>query len=233
MDVNGVAAELCFPNYIRFCGQILLRAKDKALARFCVEAYNDWMVDEWAGSGGRLIPLCIVPLWDVNLAVAEIRRNAARGVRAVAFSELLAYLDLPSLHSRYRDPFFAACEETGTVLAMHIGSGTRTPQMSADAPGAVGGTIIFGNSVASMTDFMFSGVLHRYCFFKDAVGVELLDKVGLDNVTFETDYPHQDGTWPRSREEAALQFGYLSQDLVTKIARGNAIKLLGLDLPES
>jgi predicted TIM-barrel fold metal-dependent hydrolase len=287
MDVNGVQAQMCFPNYPRFCGQIFLWAKDKHLARLCVEAYNDWMVEEWAGgSDGRLIPLCLVPLWDVGLAVAEVRRNAARGVRAVAFSELPAYLDLPSLHSRYWDPFFAACEETRTVVAMHIGSGTRTPQTSADAPGAVGGTIIFGNSVASMTDFMFSGVLHRFhelkllyaeaqigwipylleriddvwethrgwargqencpeppstyyyrqitsCFFKDAVGVELLDKVGVDNVTFETDYPHQDGTWPRSREEAALQFGYLSQELVTKIARGNAIKLLGLDLPGS
>jgi predicted TIM-barrel fold metal-dependent hydrolase len=287
MDLNGVQAQMCFPNYPRFCGQIFLWEKDKDLSRLCVEAYNDWMVDEWAGgSGGRLIPLCIVPLWDVHLAVAEVRRNAARGVRAVAFSELPAYLDLPSLHSRYWDPFFAACEETGTVIAMHIGSGTKTPQTSADAPGAVGGTIIFGNSVASMTDFLFSGVLHRYpnlkllyaeaqigwipylleriddvwethrgwargqdncpeppstyyyrqitsCFFKDAVGVELLDKVGADNVTFETDYPHQDGTWPRSREEAALQFGYLEQGLVDKIARGNAIKLLGLDLPQA
>jgi predicted TIM-barrel fold metal-dependent hydrolase len=286
MDVNGVQAQLCFPNYIRFCGQVFLWAKDKELGRLCVQAYNDWMVDEWAGtSGGRLIPLCIVPLWDVNLAVAEVRRNAARGVRAVAFSELPAYLDLPSLHSRYWDPFFAACQETGTVVAMHIGSGTRTPQTSSDAPGAVGGTIIFGNSVASMTDFLFSGVLDRFpnlkllyaeaqigwipylleriddvwethrgwakgqdncpeppstyyyrqissCFFKDAVGVELLDKVGIDNVTFETDYPHQDGTWPRSREEAALQFGHLPQEQVNKIARGNAIKLLGLDLPE-
>jgi predicted TIM-barrel fold metal-dependent hydrolase len=286
MDVNGVQAQMCFPNYVRFCGQIFLWAKDRQLARLCVEAYNDWMVDEWCGgSGGRLIPLCLVPLWDVGLVVAEVRRNAARGVRAVAFSELPAYLDLPSLHSGYWDPFFAACQETETVIAMHIGSGTRTPQTSADAPGAVGGTIIFGNSVASMTDFLFSGVLHRFprlkllyaeaqigwipylleriddvwdthrgwshgqdncpeppstyyyrqitsCFFKDAVGVELLAKVGADNVTFETDYPHQDGTWPRSREEAALQFGYLEQDLINKIARGNAIRLLGLDLPE-
>jgi predicted TIM-barrel fold metal-dependent hydrolase len=64
------------------------------------------------------------------------------------------------------------------------------------------------------------------------VGVGLLEQVGLANVTFETDYPHQDGTWPRSREEAALQFGHLSQDAINKIARGNAIKLLGLDLPE-
>jgi predicted TIM-barrel fold metal-dependent hydrolase len=287
MDLNGVQAQMCFPNYPRFCGQIFLWGKDRELAKLSVEAYNDWMVEEWCGSsGGRLIPLCIVPLWDVELAVAEVRRNAARGVRAVAFSELPAYLDLPSLHSGYWDPFFAACAETGTVLSMHIGSGTKTPQTSADAPGAVGATIIFGNSVASMTDFLLSGVLHRFptlkllyaeaqigwipyllerlddvwethrgwaqgqdncpnlpstyyfrqitsCFFKDAVGIELLDKVGLDNVTFETDYPHQDGTWPRSREEAALQFGHLDQPSIDKIARGNAIRLLGLELPEA
>ncbi|MFE4667543.1 amidohydrolase family protein [Streptomyces sp. NPDC056716] len=285
MELNGVEAQMCFPNYPRFCGQIFLWGKDRELALQSVRAYNDWMVDEWCGSsGGRLIPLCLIPLWDVGLAIAELRRNAARGVRAVAFSELPAYLGLPSLHSRYWDPFFAACEETGTVLAMHIGSGTKTPQTSADAPGAVPATIIFGNSVASMTDFLFSGVLHRFprlkllyaeaqigwvpylldraddvwethrgwaqgqdqcpeppstyyyrqitsCFFKDRVGVELLDRVGLDNVTFETDYPHQDGTWPHSREAAAEQFGHLDADAVRKIARGNAIRLLGLDLP--
>jgi predicted TIM-barrel fold metal-dependent hydrolase len=287
MDVNGVEAQMCFPNYPRFCGQIFLWGKDRELARLCVRAYNDWMVEEWCGSsGGRLVPLCIVPLWDVELAVAEVRRNAARGVRAVAFSELPAYLGLPGIHDRYWDPFFAACEETGTVLSMHIGSGTKTPQTSSDAPAAVGATIIFGNSVASMTDFLFSGVLHRFprlkllyaeaqigwipyllervddvwdthrgwahtrdncpeppstyyyrqitsCFFKDSVGVEILDKVGLDNVTFETDYPHQDGTWPRSREVAATQFGHLDQESINKIARGNAIRLLGLDLPVS
>ena len=114
MDVNGVQAQLCFPNYPRFCGQQFLWGKDRELARLCVEAYNDWMVEEWCGeSGGRLIPLCLVPLWDAELAAAEVRRNAGRGVRAVAFSELPTYLDLPSLYSGYWDPFLAACEETG------------------------------------------------------------------------------------------------------------------------
>ena len=42
-------------------------------------------------------------------------RNAARGVRAVCFSEIPAYLGLPSIHSGEWDPFFAACEATGTV----------------------------------------------------------------------------------------------------------------------
>ena len=33
------------------------------------------------------------------------------------------------------------------------------------------------------------------CFFKDTAGMKLLDEVGVDNVLFETDYPHSDGTF--------------------------------------
>jgi predicted TIM-barrel fold metal-dependent hydrolase len=62
------------------------------------------------------------------------------------------------------------------------------------------------------------------------VGVALLDRVGADHVVFETDYPHQDGTWPWSRQAAAQQFGHLDDATIRKIARGNAISLLGLDL---
>ena len=83
-------------------------------------------------------------------------------MRAVAFSELPTYLGLPSIYSGYWDPFFAACEETGTVVCMHIGSGTKTPSASPDAPDAVGATILFGNSVGSMADFMYSGVFERF-----------------------------------------------------------------------
>ena len=65
MDTNWTQASLSFPNFPRFCGQTFLEAKDHDLALLCVQAYNDWMIDEWcAPSGGRLVPLCIVPLWD-------------------------------------------------------------------------------------------------------------------------------------------------------------------------
>src|SRR5262249_57421616 len=83
MDLNWVEASLCFPTFPRFCGQAFLEAEDKGLALLCVQAYNDWMVEEWcAGSDGRLIPLCLIPLWDAELGAAEVRRNAARGVPA-------------------------------------------------------------------------------------------------------------------------------------------------------
>ena len=53
MDLNWVEASLCFPTFPRFCGQTFLEADDKDLALLCVQAYNDWMVEEWCAGIGR------------------------------------------------------------------------------------------------------------------------------------------------------------------------------------
>ena len=286
MDVNHIEASLCFPTFPRFCGQTFTEAKDKELALLCVQAYNDWMVDEWcAGTNGRLIPLIIVPLWDANLAADEVRRNAARGVRAVCFSEIPAYLGLPSIHDpdNYWDPFFAACDETSMIVNMHIGSSSKMPSTSADAPAAVGSSLTHINAELSMTDFLFSGLFERFsnlkvaysegqigwipyllhrmdvvwednrgwggvadkvpnppstyfpdhvfgCFFDDPNGLKLIDEIGADNITYESDYPHSDSTWPNTAQLALEQMAGLSDEQIWKVVRGNAIKLFGLDL---
>jgi len=283
MELNWVDGSLCFPTMPRFCGQTFYEAKDRELALACVTAYNDWMVEEWCGdSDGHLIPLCLIPLWDAALAAAEVRRNAARGVRAVCFSEVPPYLGLPSVHTDYWDPFFAACAETGTVVCMHIGSSSQMPNASPDAPPAVQATLSFNNAMASMSDFLFSGVLVRFptlklaysegqigwipyvleradqvwldhrawggvkdlipeppstyyyrqiygCFFKDQHGIDSLEKVGVDNTTFETDYPHTDSTWPHTKKLAEELTAGLAPEVVYKLMRGNAIRMLELD----
>src|SRR3954454_3729567 len=282
MDLDHVEASLCFPTFPRFCGQTFAEAHDKEVGLACVRAYNDWMVEEWCGdSGGRLIPLCLIPLWDIDLAVAEIHRNAARGVRAVTFSEIPTHLGLPSIHSGYWDPFFAACEETGTVVNMHIGSSSQMPAASPDAPPAVQASLSFNNAMASMMDFLFSGVLVKFprlklaysegqmgwipyaleraddvweehrawggvkdlipeppstyyyrqifcCFFRDKHGIEAIETVGVDNATFETDYPHVDSTWPHTKKVAWEHVAGLSEDVTYKLLRGNAIRMLEL-----
>ena len=288
MDINGLEASLCFPTFPRFCGQTFTEASDKDLALLCVKAYNDWMVEEWCGlSGGRLIPLIIVPLWDPHLAAAEIRRNAARGVHAVCFSEIPPNLGLPSIHDKdgYWLPFFEACNECDVTINMHIGSGSKMPSTSPDAPAAVGSTLTFANCCFSMVDWLMSGLFSQFprlkiaysegqigwipyileradtvwrenrgwggiadkvleppselfkrhvygCFFDDPHGLKSLVEIGQDNVTYESDYPHSDSTWPDTAKIAAEQTAAagLTDEQIYKVMRGNAIKMLHLDI---
>ena len=165
MDVNHVDASVCYPNTLpRFCGQAFAERADKDLARLCVQAYNDWMIDEWcAGDGaGRLIPLTMVPLWDPDLAAAEVRRCAARGSHAITFTESPHELGLPSFHSGVWDPLLHACVETETTFTMHIGSSSRMPGTSEDAPFIVSSTLTFQNTMGSVLDLVFSGSLARF-----------------------------------------------------------------------
>ena len=48
------------------------------------------------------------------------------------------------------------------------------------------------------------------CFFRDRHGLESLDRVGVDNITFETDYPHTDSTWPDTKAVAEDMMGHLA-----------------------
>ncbi len=164
MTSNQTEASLCFPTFPRFCGQRFLGATDLGLARRCVEAYNDWILEEWcAGAGaGRLLPVTLVPLWDVDLAVAEVERCAAAGSCAIAFSEAPHHLGLPSVHSGQWDRLFAACAETGTTVAMHIGSSSRLPTTADDAPHMVLAALTFENSAHAFVDWLTSGLLVRH-----------------------------------------------------------------------
>jgi predicted TIM-barrel fold metal-dependent hydrolase len=69
------------------------------------------------------------------------------------------------------------------------------------------------------------------CFFDDPHGLKSLDEVGVDNITFETDYPHSDSTWPETKQVAEKLVDGLGDETVSKLMRGNAIKMLSLDLP--
>jgi hypothetical protein len=87
MDINGVYASLCFPSDLAgFAGRIFARSRDPEYGLACMRAWNDWHVEVWAGTyPDRIIPLQLTWLNDPQVAAEEIRRNAARGVRAVSF----------------------------------------------------------------------------------------------------------------------------------------------------
>ncbi len=165
MDIDGVLASACFPTIPRYCGQTFLEAKDRALALVCVRAYNDWMIEEWAGGApGRFIPLVIVPMWDPALAAEEVRRCAGLGAKAVSFSENPAKLDLPSIHdpSNHWGPFLAALDETRLPMCIHFGSSSMVPNTADDAPIYVSATLSPLNLTYATADWLFSHRLEHY-----------------------------------------------------------------------
>jgi hypothetical protein len=61
------------------------------------------------------------------------------------------------------------------------------------------------------------------CFIKETVGPELINHFNLDNVFWESDYPHSDGTWPYAPEEVIKTLVGLSDAQVNKITYENAM----------
>ena len=68
-------------------------------------------------------------------------------------------------------------------------------------------------------------------FFNDQVGCRLLSWWGMDNCMWSNDYPHQNSTWPRSREVIARDLGSLSAGDRAKLVRLNLARLYDLKLP--
>ena len=164
MDAAKVSASLCFPSFPRFAGQEFLESDDRSLALDCVRVYNDWMIDEWcAAVPGRLIPLVMVPLWDVDLACGEIERTAAKGAKAFTFPENPYKLGLPSIYDKdkYWEPLLRTAAGLGMPACTHIGSSSTLPQSSPDASIEAALTLLPINLMTTMIDWIFSGVFIR------------------------------------------------------------------------
>jgi predicted TIM-barrel fold metal-dependent hydrolase len=287
MDVDGVQAQLCFPSFPKFAGTVFLGGTDKDLARQCVEAYNDFMIDEWCASApDRLIPLVIVPMWDAELSAREIERCAAKGARAISFPENPSPLGLPSFHTDHWDPVFAAAQDTGLPLCMHFGTSGKPPVTSEDAPFAVSISLFGCNSMYTTADLLLSPVFHKFnrlkvalseggigwipyileridytwerhryytgvnvevrpsdlfrrhiwsCFIDDEAGITNRHTIGVDHITWESDYPHSDSNWPKSRDRAAQLLADVPDYEVHQMVELNARELLGFtaDLDQS
>ena len=282
MSLNGVLTSMCFPSFVQFCGQLFARTEDKELALAMVRAYNDWHIDDWAGSHpDRFIPLSIPPLWDPELMADEVRRVAAKGCHAVTFSENPEKLGWPSYHSEHWDPFFRACSEENVVICLHIGSSSQLVMTAKDAPIDTMVVLTPMNSIQAATDILFSPTLRRFpdlrfalseggigwipyflervdyvyqrhspwthqdfgeklpsqvflehftlCFIDDQHGIDARHAIGVENITWECDYPHSDSSWPHSPELLAKQLDGVPDDEVNAITHGNAMELFSFD----
>jgi predicted TIM-barrel fold metal-dependent hydrolase len=285
MNANGILASMNFPTMAGWNARTFAESHDKEVALVMLQAYNDWVIDEWcAAYPGRFIPLGIVPMWDPELAAAEVHRIAKKGCRAVSMLETPHANGYQSYLSGYWDPVLQALCDENMVLCLHIGAGFEVINRPAEAP--IDHLMVLACQISAITaqDLLFGPTLRRFpelrvalseggigwipfyldrvdrhftnqgwlhgaddfggklpsevfrdhilaCYITDPSGLLLRDRIGIDIIAWECDYPHTDTTWPESPEFAWKEFqdAGCSDEEIHKIAWQNACRFFDWD----
>lgn len=67
------------------------------------------------------------------------------------------------------------------------------------------------------------------CFITDPVGIKMRHEIGIDNITWEMDYPHSDSNWPWAPEELEEHLADVPDDEIHKITHRNAMEWFSYD----
>ncbi|MGO8862380.1 MAG: amidohydrolase family protein [Acidimicrobiales bacterium] len=123
MDADKVQAAVIFANLPGFAGSMFYGVRDKELAMLCIQAYNDWLIDEFAAAiPGRIIPLALVPMWDGHLAAKEAERAIGKGAHAVSIAMSPHDFGFPPIHDEAWDPLYSVVSEANVPLCAHAGT---------------------------------------------------------------------------------------------------------------
>jgi predicted TIM-barrel fold metal-dependent hydrolase len=203
MDINGVYASVNYPSGVTgFGGTLFAEAKDPELGHACIEAWNDWIHEEWATPyPERFIPLAITNLRDPERGAVEIRRNAKRGFKAVTIPEQPHNQGLPSVFQPHWEPIVRACAETETVLSLHVGS-SGFGKLPPGSPMLELGATKFGPmAIETCAEWLWSGWPAKYPELKIAIAESGIGWVAmladrLDNIMARSGYG---AGWPDER----------------------------------
>jgi uncharacterized protein len=123
MDEYGVDVQLLYPNIVGFQAPLLVEVGAE-FALECTRAYNDFAY-EWSSADlNRLVPIAMLPYWDLQASVEEMQRCVGMGFRGVLFANKFERVGLPGFTDPYWDPIYAAAQEMGIPINYHVGFST-------------------------------------------------------------------------------------------------------------
>ncbi|HEY3168024.1 MAG TPA: amidohydrolase family protein, partial [Candidatus Binatia bacterium] len=168
MDRDSVDYTVLYPSVAGFSGETFAAIDDPDLELACVQAYNDWLIEEWTSTNSRFIPQCIVPLSPVDATVSEIKRAVAGGHRGVIFpAEPMHLRNVPHINSSAYDPVWATCQELNVPLCFHAGSAPHlqfplAPNLAPELAAAFQAVIRPAGAVFDLSNILFSRILLRF-----------------------------------------------------------------------
>jgi len=152
---DGVAAEVLYPSL----AMSLFQLQDGELRAASFRAYNDWLADYVSQNPRRLAGVGLIPLDDPATGAAELERVARKGLKGG-----MIWAEPPGEHP-YHDPiydtFWAAAQDHGTPLSLHILT-ERKRDAGAAADFLIKYPSLQHSTQRSLSGFVFGGVLERF-----------------------------------------------------------------------
>jgi predicted TIM-barrel fold metal-dependent hydrolase len=129
MDRNGIFAQVLYPNVIAFEGHAFMALPDDDLKLACVATYNDYQAEFASAAPDRFVCLAMLPFWDLEESLVELRRCRGMGHRGVLWAATLDKHGLPEFTDRYWDPLYAQAEELEMSINFHVGVGNTSEEI--------------------------------------------------------------------------------------------------------
>lgn len=287
LDELGVHQQIVYPNVAGFGSNRFIAFDDPQVRRLAVAIYNDAAADLQRAGRGRLFPQAVVPFWDVDASIAEVRRAKGElGLTGITMCDRPEVFGLPYLNDPAWDRFWATCQELDVPVNFHIGAGSEAfqntpwPNLPFQRILALGSIGLFLDNFRVIVNLIFSGLLERFprlkfvsvesgigwipfvleameyqfdetvpderdglslrpteyfrrqiyasFWFEDFGPRAAIERIGEDNVMFETDFPHPTCLYPKAQEHIAEVLTDLPARVRRKVLRDTAVAVYNL-----
>jgi predicted TIM-barrel fold metal-dependent hydrolase len=290
MDALGMSGQILFPNVVGFGGQNFFRISDHELRMAIVRIWNDAMADMQRESGGRLMGMGLLPWWDIDRTVQEIKRIAELGLHGVITNADPQNQGMPDLSERFWDPMWQELQEHALPMNFHCGAsatqrtyngGSPWPSMDPNSKLAVGSAMLQMANARLVANMILSGLCERFprlkivsvesgigwlpfmlealdyhadenaahhglsllpseyfkrqmyaCFWFEngPTLIDSIERIGVDNCMFETDFPHPTCLFPEPLRKAIPTFKAVDDSFRRKVFSENAAHVYNIDL---
>jgi uncharacterized protein len=123
LDEFGIAAEVLYPNLLGFFPYAFMSMGSDVATR-CSQVFNDFQLEWCSTDPKRLIPLAYLPFWNVEAAVAELKRCSDLGYHGFNWGSGFEKIGLPPMRDHHWDPVLNLAQDLEMPASFHIGFGS-------------------------------------------------------------------------------------------------------------
>lgn len=170
LDQFGLYAQILYPNVAGFGSERFMKVEDDELRLTCARIYNEAMGEIQAESDERLLPMALMPWWNIDQSIEEVQRAKEMGLRGIVMCSDPDSIGLPDLGADAWIPFWEACNESDMAINFHIGASETSFNMFGRAAWesngmrrrlALGSAALFVENSRVMSNMIYSGIFDR------------------------------------------------------------------------